>query len=59
MEIPDKATIIVGADQIDFNTKTNGDRLSIRGIDLDADNAATLAWLINNGEVKIIFKQNN
>jgi len=34
-------------DQVKFTTSTNGDRLVLKGFHLDQDNAATLAWLIN------------
>lgn len=44
------AEVIVGVDQIEFTTKTNGDRIRINGIHFDAENASNLAHLINSQE---------
>lgn len=44
-------------DQLQFNTQTNGDKLRISGINLDANQAAALAYLINQPEsLKIEIK---
>ncbi len=60
-QINDHCEIIVGADQFEMTTKTNGDILIIRGIDLSNEQAASLAWLINlaDGEkLKVEIKAN-
>jgi len=48
MEIPDTCEFQVGADQIRLKTQTNGDQITIMGIHLGAEAAATLAYMINN-----------
>ena len=53
-----KAEVIVGTDQIEFTTKTNGDRIRIQGVHFGADNASNLAKLINSQEsIKVVFKE--
>lgn len=47
-QIPETATFDVIADQLKFTTQTNGDILIINGINLDYDQAASLAWLVNH-----------
>ena len=46
-EIVENCEFIVGADDIQFNTQTNGDTIIIRNLELSQGQAATLAWLIN------------
>lgn len=46
-EIPNSCEFNAEADQIELKTRTNGDFIEIRGINLDQENAAALAWLIN------------
>ena len=46
-EIEEECKFYTRADQARFETRTNGDRLSIRGFHLDQGQAASLAWLIN------------
>jgi len=47
IEIPDTCEFTVGADNVRLTTLTNGDSILIQRINLDADNAAALAHLIN------------
>ena len=44
-----KCTFVAKADQLEFRTKTNGDYLRLSGIHIDADNAADLARMIQDG----------
>lgn len=47
-EIPENCKFIVeGADQVKFATQTNGDTITIRGINLDANDGGALGYLIN------------
>ena len=50
----DKVEFTLGADQLAFSTQTNGDKLGIIGIDLDPEQAAAMAYLINQTEPLII-----
>jgi len=53
-----KAEVIVEVDQIEFSTRTNGDRVRIQGVHFGADNASKLAGLINSQEsIKVVFKE--
>ena len=54
IEIPNECEFTVKPDQILFNTQTNGDSLSIRRLHFDADQAASLAHLINRGTTTIL-----
>ena len=45
------AEFTVGPDCIEFRTVTNGDRINIKKVHLDADNAAALARLITDGDM--------
>ena len=38
---------VTKADQIAFSTQTNGDKIVITGIDLNAEQAAAMAYLVN------------
>ena len=52
-----KAEATVDADQIEFTTKTNGDKLFVRGVHFGATEAAKLAELINSGQLlKVVVK---
>lgn len=46
-EIPDSCEFDVEHDKIELATRTNGDVIKIRGINLDKEQAASLAWLVN------------
>lgn len=46
-----KSEFDTGVDTIAFTTKTNGDRVDIRGVHLGTEAAANLATLINGGQV--------
>ncbi len=44
----------IGADQAVFVTRTNGDSVTITGLDLGAEQAAALAYLVNQPERLIV-----
>ena len=46
-EIPDKCEFVIGRDQAKLETQTNGDVLTVRGINLSPEQAGTLAYLLN------------
>ena len=58
--IPDTVTIDITADKLKLTTQTNGDVIILTGLNLTYDQAATLAWLINQPietlEVKVRIK---
>ena len=47
LEIPENVEFITGTDQVVFITQTNGDTVKITGLSLNAEKAATLAYLVN------------
>lgn len=47
-QINEKCNFIAEADNIKFTTQTNGDIVIITGVHFDKEQAASLAWLINN-----------
>ncbi len=46
--IPDTCEFQAGADQVRLTTQTNGDSIAIKHLNLDRDQAASLAYLIND-----------
>lgn len=44
----------IGADQAVFVTRTNGDSVTITGLDLSAEQAAALAYLVNQPKPLIV-----
>ncbi len=57
-EIQDKAVVIVPPDSITFTSKTNGDKINIKGVHVEQDDAAALAYMIQSGkDLKVIFKE--
>ena len=47
--IPDKCEFqISNSDQVQLTTKTNGDRITISGVQFTPEQAASLSYLINN-----------
>lgn len=52
-----KAEVTATVDQIEFSTRTNGDRLTIKGVHFGQTEAGKLAQLINSGqELKVVVK---
>lgn len=49
-DINEEVVFEVGANGIEFHTKTDGDLILIRGLSLTAEQAASLTWLVNQGE---------
>jgi len=57
-EINNHCEFIVIADKVELTTQTNGDRIVILGINLDANQAAALAYLVNShSALKIEIKR--
>ncbi len=46
-EIEEEVTFHTVADQVQFNTQTNGDRLHLRKLALTQGQATSLTWLLN------------
>lgn len=46
-EIEEEVVFHTKADQVEFNTRTNGDKLRIRQLNLSQSQAASLTWLVN------------
>lgn len=53
-ELNEEIKFDVETDQATFHTKTNGDALHINGLHLTKEQAASLAWLVNQDEGTII-----
>ena len=53
-QISDEIKFDVGADDIEFHTKTNGDLVLIRNLHLTTEQAASLAWLVNQGNDAVL-----
>lgn len=47
-QIPDTCEFDVVADQIELKTCTNGDFIEMRRLNLNQEQAASLAWLVNH-----------
>ncbi len=47
-QIPEVCIFTTKADAVVFETTTNGDKLCINDLSLNKEQAASLAWLINN-----------
>ncbi|KKK56518.1 hypothetical protein LCGC14_3063730 [marine sediment metagenome] len=59
IEIEEELTFYTKADQLDFNTKTNGDKLFIHTLKLSQAQATTMTWLVNaddNAELEFNVK---
>ena len=55
-EIESEIIFEVGEDGAKFTTQTNGDILIITGLHLTRGEAATLAWLVNVRNKKLLFE---
>lgn len=57
--LKEKCVFRAKADQCTFFTRTNGDRVSFgKGIHIDKDDAAALAYMIQNGKrLKVVIKE--
>jgi len=53
VEIPNICEFEVGADQLQFTTQTNGDKIRFRGIHLSELEAAALAIMINKPDNRL------
>jgi len=55
----EKAEFVVEPNCLTFTTQVNGDRLIIAGLVLTADQAAAIAYMINNqSELRVEIKTN-
>ncbi len=46
--IDEVCVFVTKADSVSFDTSTNGDKLCITNLELNKEQAASLAWLINH-----------
>lgn len=46
-EIKEKVIFHTKADQVQFFTQTNGDKLNLKNLKLNQGQAASLSWLVN------------
>lgn len=53
-DIDEEVVFETKTDQVEFKTKTNGDSLHIIGLHLTKEQAASLAWLVNQDEGVIL-----
>ena len=53
-ELEEEVVFETKADQVEFKTKTNGDSLHVVGLHLTAEQAASLAWLVNAGQNRVL-----
>lgn len=57
--IPETCEFVCNSDKAYMQTNLNGDTITIAGVHLSQDNAATLAWLMNqDSNLKIEIKIN-
>ena len=57
MNIDESCTFTTKADQVKFFTQTNGDKLSLKGLVMNRQQAAGMAWLVNHtGELEFEIK---
>lgn len=49
MEVEREVKFDVAADQMEFTTQSNGDRMRIHGVHLTPESAAALAHMVNCG----------
>ena len=55
-EIDEECVFVAKADSIKFTTQTNGDMIVVSGLNLSKEQAASLAWLINNMSKNVVFE---
>lgn len=59
-QIPEIVTVDATADKLKLTTQTNGDIIMLTGLNLTYNQAATLAWLINQStetlEIRVRIK---
>ncbi len=55
-EIEEEVVFYTTADQVQFNTRTNGDKLHINKLKLTQAQATSVAWLVNaDGSAELEF----
>ncbi len=55
-EVEEELTFFTKADQVQFNTQTNGDGLRINNLKLTQTQATSMAWLVNaDNEAELEF----
>lgn len=56
-EVEDECVFYTRADQVRFNTKTNGDTIHLKNLELTQAQATSLAWLVNaDDDVELEFQ---
>ena len=56
MEIEEECTFCTKADQVQFHTQTNGDKINMKNLRLSQEQATSMAWLVNaDGVVELEF----
>lgn len=53
-EIEDECVFEVAPGNILLQTQVNGDRVTITGCHFTKENAAALAWMLNNTEIQVL-----
>lgn len=51
MEIENEAKFDISEDGLEFSTQSNGDRIRIRSVNMSAECAGALAYMVNGGEI--------
>ena len=60
VEVESECIFTTKADQVQFNTQTNGDAIRVKNLNLTQAQATSLAWLVNSSveiEWKISIKK--
>lgn len=56
-EVESECVFYTKTDQVEFHTKTNGDKLNIKNMKLTQSQATSLTWLVNaDGNVELEFQ---
>ncbi len=51
MEIENEAKFDISEDNLEFSTLSNGDRIRMHNINMSAECAGALAYMINSGQI--------
>jgi len=54
MEIDEVFNLEIGPGNVYLSTESNGDMITIRGCHLTKEQAATIAWILNNEDIKTL-----
>lgn len=53
-EIEEECTFNIAPGNVKMQTQVNGDQLTISGLHFTKEDAASLAWLLNDSDVKLL-----